>query len=108
MATLIIEVTAECEGLLHTLPRGAGWELQSEDYCEDGSGTITIDFDGDDLSAAAEQSLDTNDEVVSYQVLADNEEPHPTDEEIEEELRQLSDDTIMDDWPETEQEANHL
>jgi hypothetical protein len=35
-------------------------------------------------------------------------EIHPTDEEIDEELRQLADDTIYDDYPETEQEANHL
>lgn len=68
MATLIVEVTADCEGLLHTLPSGNGWSLESEDYREDGSGTITVSFDGDDLSAAAEQALNTNDEVVSYHV----------------------------------------
>ena len=68
MSTLIVKVTAECEGLLHTLPRGAGWELQNEDYDDDGLGTITIGFDDDDLSATAEQALNTNDEVISYRV----------------------------------------
>jgi hypothetical protein len=42
------------------------------------------------------------------QVFGKIQEIHPTDEEIEEELRQLSDDTIFDDYPETEQEVNHL
>ena len=44
MSTLIVKVTAECEGLITSLPRHEGWELQSEDYNEDGSGTITIGF----------------------------------------------------------------
>lgn len=68
MATLIVEITAECEGLLHTLPRGGGWSLESEEYREDGSGTLEISFDGDDLSAAAERALDANSEVISYKV----------------------------------------
>ena len=69
MATLIVRVTAECEGLLTSLPRHEGWELQSEDYNEDGSGIVTIGFDGDELSAAAEQALNTNDGVLSYQTI---------------------------------------
>lgn len=68
MGTLIVAVTAECEELITALPRHEGWELQSEDYSEDGSGVITIGFDGDDLSAAAEQALNTHDGVVSYRV----------------------------------------
>ena len=68
MATLIVKITPYCEGLLLMLPRGAGWELEDEEYDEDGVGVITISFDGADLSAAAEQALDTNDEVISYEV----------------------------------------
>lgn len=66
MGTLIVKVTAECEGLLHTLPRGQGWSIESETYDIDGHGLIEIGFQGDDLSAAAEQALDSNDEVVMY------------------------------------------
>lgn len=68
MSTLIVNVTAECEGLITSLPRGQEWELISEDYNEDGSGTVIIGFDGDELSATAEQALNTNSEVISYSV----------------------------------------
>jgi hypothetical protein len=68
MATLIVSVNAECEGLLHNLPQHEGFVLESEEYNEDGSGVLEISFDGDDLSAAAEQALNTNDGVVSYRV----------------------------------------
>jgi hypothetical protein len=69
MGTLIVKVTAECENLVGSLPRGNGWILEAEEYAEDGSGTITISFDDDDLSGVAERALDTNPEVVSYRVV---------------------------------------
>lgn len=68
MGTLIVTVNAECEELITSLPRGEGWELQSEDYNEDGSGVIVIGFDDDELSAAAEQALNTHDGVISWRV----------------------------------------
>ena len=68
MATLIVEVTPDCEGLISTLPRGMGWFIEDESYREDGSGTITISFDGDDTSAATEQALNSNLDVISYRV----------------------------------------
>jgi len=68
MATLIVEVTPECEGLISTLPRGMGWSVEDESYREDGSGTITISFDGNDTSIATELALDSNPDVISYKV----------------------------------------
>ena len=68
MATVFVTVRAGSEGLISTLPRGEGWCLESENYNEDGTGIIEISFDDDDLTAAAEQALNTNDEVISYRV----------------------------------------
>ena len=65
---LIVQVTADCEELIGTLPRGYEWALESEDYADDGTGIITINFKGGDLTAAAEQALDTNPDVISYSV----------------------------------------
>ena len=69
MGKLIVTVRGESEGLIHTLPRGNGWELQSEEYkTVDGVfiGIITIGFDDDELSGHAEAALNANDEVISY------------------------------------------
>ena len=68
MGTVIVKVSAECEGLIGTLPRGREWELIDEEYAEDGTGTITIGFDGNDLTASDEQALNTNSEVISYEL----------------------------------------
>ena len=74
MGKVIVTVTTECEGLLHTLPRGRVWELQSEEYKADPNGSgmtvgiIAIGFDGDELSGYAEAALNANDEVLSYRV----------------------------------------
>lgn len=51
-----------------------------------------------------ERQLDLSDPVISYKEVGSE----PDDDELNEELRQLEDETIFDDWPETEQEANHL
>ncbi|MHC4617973.1 MAG: hypothetical protein ACYTEQ_09490 [Planctomycetota bacterium] len=65
--TLTIKVTPDCEGLLHSLPRGHEYELTDEDYNEDGSGIVKIDIhDLDELTGAIEQTLNTNDDVISY------------------------------------------
>jgi hypothetical protein len=67
MITVKVSVTAECEGLLHSMPRGYEYELVAEDYNDDGSGTVEfIIHDVDELTAAMEQSLNTNPGVVSY------------------------------------------
>ena len=69
MGTLIVKVTAECEGLISALPRDGEWELVSENYNDDGSGVVTIDFYGDDLSASAKQALDTHDGIITYEII---------------------------------------
>ena len=66
MGTLTVKVTPECEGLLHTLPRGREWELLDEDYTADGTGIVTIGFEGNQLTASDEQALNTNPNVISY------------------------------------------
>jgi hypothetical protein len=53
-----------------------------------------------------ESQFEAVDGVVTYFQIAS--EPDDEDEIIKEELRQLEDETIFDDYPETEQEANHL
>jgi len=71
MGKVIVTVRDGSEGLLHTLPRGEGWELQSEEYetVDDVTvGIIAIGFDGDELSGHAEAALNANDEVISYRV----------------------------------------
>ena len=68
MGTVFVTVTPECEGLISTLPRGTEWCVESETYNEDGSSIIEISFDDDDLTGAAEQALNTNDNVISYHV----------------------------------------
>jgi len=67
MAKLIVTVRGESEGLISTLPRGKGWELESEKYRTIGDmsvGTITIGFDGDELDGWTEAALNANDEVL--------------------------------------------
>ena len=69
MITVTVKVTAECEGLLNSMPRGYEYELTDEDYNEDGSGTVEFFIhDVDELTAGHQLVLDTNDEVVSYTV----------------------------------------
>lgn len=68
MGTVTVKVTPNCESLISHLPRGYEWDLISEDYDADGHGEIVIGFEGDDLSAAAMQALNTHPEVISYEV----------------------------------------
>lgn len=49
-----------------------------------------------------ERQLDQEPGVISYKEVGER----PGEEELDEELRQLQDETIFDDWPETEQERN--
>lgn len=67
MITVAVEVTADCEGLLHSMPRGYEYDLDSEEYKEDGSGIVVfIVHDVDELTSGMEQALNTNDGVISY------------------------------------------
>lgn len=69
MITITIKVTAECEGLLHSMPRGYEYELISEDYNDDGSGVVEIAIhDVDELTTGMLQAMDTTDGVTSYHV----------------------------------------
>lgn len=69
MITITITVTPECEDLITNMPRGYEYEIASEEYDEDGAGVVTvIVHDVDDTTAAMEQALDTNPEVISYSV----------------------------------------
>lgn len=69
MITVTVKVTADCEGLLHTMPHGYEYELTSEDYNTDGSGIVEfVIHDVDELTGAMKQSLNTNDGVVSYSI----------------------------------------
>lgn len=67
MGEVTVTVTAECEGLLHTLPSGREWELLDEEYADDGTGVIRIGFDGDELTAADEEAFNTNPGVICYE-----------------------------------------
>jgi len=69
MLTLQVTVTADCEGLLHSLPRHE-WELESEEYNDDGTGVVTITaHDLDDTTSALEWALNMHPGVVSYRVV---------------------------------------
>lgn len=68
MSTVTVKVTPNCESLISHLPRGYEWELISEDYDDEGNGEIVIAFEGDDLTSAAEQALNTHPDVISYSV----------------------------------------
>lgn len=70
-----------------------------ERFDSDGNEIYTIHTERD-----IDRALDLSDGVISYTVT----EIHPDNEEIDEELRQLADDSIFDDYPETEQEANRF
>lgn len=69
--------------------------------------------DPDEVDRVVQDWIDTDLDMQPKQVMRGLEQAfgamaHPTDEEINEELRQLADDTIYDDYPETEQESNRL
>ena len=69
MVKVIVEVTAECESLISSMPRGSEYEMAAEDYNEDGSGFVTFFVHGvDELPSGMEQALNANDEVISYSV----------------------------------------
>jgi hypothetical protein len=53
------------------MPSGYEYELDSEDYKADGSGTVVVlihDRSINDLTSGMEQALDTNPGVISYKV----------------------------------------
>ena len=65
---LIVKVKPECEDLANqTFPRGTEWEFLDEEYKDDGSGTITYEWNGD-MQSAIEQNLNTNNQVTSYKI----------------------------------------
>jgi len=71
MLTVKVSVTADCEALLHALPRFQGWYLEDERYDEDGAGVVTIcsyDLDGD-LPASTERAISLHPGVVEFEVL---------------------------------------
>jgi len=69
MIIVKVTVTAECEELLTNMPRGYEYELNNEDYNEDGSGVVEfIVHDMNDLTSGMEQALDVHPGVVEYSV----------------------------------------
>jgi hypothetical protein len=63
--TITVKVTDGCGNLITNMPRGYEYELTQDD----GDGVVEfVIHDVDDLTAAQEQALDTNDGVISYTV----------------------------------------
>ncbi len=71
MGTLIVKVTPECEGLIHSLPLFERFNLINEEEGGDtdsGHYEVTLDFEGDDISAMSELALNVNPDVISYRI----------------------------------------
>lgn len=61
---ITVVVTDECEGLLHSLPRGYEYGLVKE---TDNRVTFIV-HDVDEMTSGMYEALDTNPEVISYTV----------------------------------------
>lgn len=69
MLVLVVKTTPDCEGLITYLPRFHEWDLQSEEYDDDGVGTITIiAHDIFDPTAAIVDALESHPGVIEYDV----------------------------------------
>lgn len=67
MIILTVEVSAECEEAITGLPWGHEYELDSEEYNDDGSGTVKFHIhDIDELTEDIRDSLNANDCVSRF------------------------------------------
>ncbi len=67
--SLYVTVTADCRDLANQVfPRDSEWEMVSEEYNGDGTGVLHFLWNGQ-MQTAIEQNLNTNRQVVSYQII---------------------------------------
>lgn len=66
--SLYVTVTAECEGLGTIFPQGSEWEFTDSDEQDNGTSVVRYEWNGD-YQSVIESRLNSNPEVISYQIL---------------------------------------
>lgn len=70
MSSLYVTVTAECEDLANRIfPSGSEWGITDEDYNDDGTSIVRYEWNGE-MQSAIEQRLNSDRDVISYQILS--------------------------------------